>query len=469
MIKTIIITISFWLAAALQQSNAQQPVLSVQSFEYIWQKVSTAINEKGQFIIVTEDSIKRRIEKSFERAIQQRWTIDMPKLALSVKPWSLFSLSYAPKFNTKLKEKKPGTWYLFLQIFDTGNSFFYNPNDSIATLLKVKCKVICYDDSVILNRNLLVTMDNEKTPSDQVVLKTLPAHPSSFAKAFDSIATWLFQQDDITEKNIPLKPACVFNETKFDKEPIALLKFNNDDYHISNLKAPPFLFRLGDPTFIETKKIDNATGNIASGTLALFSGLPLSKKKTFEYNAYFPFEMQDSTAYHCIIHFAEVQAADFEREKEKDIDGNVSFSLHSSGYYTSWRAIDPGFENFVTLGSDTLITFKLEYLKSAEYKTYTRFWDGTDSATINDLPDKWKNRKGTKNVMLRGQIEGIPFIMQSRKDFTEKQFYFEDKLVMVTFGADTPQRVLLFQPLSEQQIKLFTILSSISYAYFNTI
>lgn len=65
--------------------------------------------------------------------------------------------------------------------------------------------------------------------------------------------------------------------------------------------------------------------------------------------------------------------------------------------------------------------------------------------------------------MLRKQIEGIPLIMQSRKDFTEKYFYFKDKLVLVIFGMDAPQRTLLFQPLSEQQIKRFTILSSMLY------
>jgi hypothetical protein len=70
--------------------NCQPPVVSVQSFEYIWQKASTAINVKGQLILAAEDSIKHSIEKSFTRAIQQRWNIETPELTLTVKPGRFF-------------------------------------------------------------------------------------------------------------------------------------------------------------------------------------------------------------------------------------------------------------------------------------------------------------------------------------------------------------------------------------------
>ena len=66
-------------------------------------------------------------------------------------------------------------------------------------------------------------------------------------------------------------------------------------------------------------------------------------------------------------------------------------------------------------------------------------------------------------------MEGVAFHMQSSKELTEKRFYFNDKPAMITYGSDAPIRAILFQPLSEQQIKLFTILSSIPYSYFNTL
>ena len=157
------------------------------------------------------------------------------------------------------------------------------------------------------------------------------------------------------------------------------------------------------------------------------------------------------------------------REKEKDPNGSVGYSIYSGEYYAGWREIDPGVENFVTLGSDTLVTFKIAFATGNEYKTYIRFWDGSDSATISELPEKWKNTSGADNAILTGHIRDTSFTMRSQKDFSEKQFYIDDKLVMITYGKDAPVRALLFQPLSEQQIKLFTILSSLPYSYFNTI
>jgi hypothetical protein len=452
----------------LHSYSQEKPILSVQSFEYIWQKASTEMNVKGQVIIADENSIKHGIEKSFVKAISQRWDITVPDLSLSVKPLSLFSFSYEPKFNTKLKEKQPGTWYLFLQIFDAGNSFYYNPDGAIVTELKIKCKIVNVNDSVILNRNLRVRINKQKIPSDQVALKRLPGYPSSFPNVFDSIAAWLFQQEDITEKAISVMPACVFTETTFNLSPIAQLEFERADHQINYPGEPQFAFNMPGPTYVKTKKSNNTGGNIANGTISLLTGVPTNKKKTFEYNADFPFEAQDSSTYHCVIHFAEVQAGTIEREKEKDANGSTSYSLHSTGYDGAWRKVEPVFEDFITLGSDTLATFNIRYSPDKEYKSYTRFWNGRDSNTIADLPGKWTNDNSIENVLLAGTIGGIPFTMQSRNELTEKQFYINDKLVLVTYGADAPVRELLFQPISELQLKLFTILSSIPYSYFNT-
>ena len=458
------------LAITGNNINCQPPVLSVQSFEYIWQKASTAINEKAPLILAAEDSIKHSIEKSFATAIQQRWNIETPQLALTIKPWSLFSLSDAPRFNTKVKEKRENTWYLFLQIFANSNTTnYYNVNGSRSGTLDVKCKVVRFDDSVILDKKLLVKLNTDNQPSDQVSLKGLPAYPSTYAKAFDTIAAAIFLQDDVTERNISLKPACIFSDTKFDQPPLTQLEFKNDNLYIENATEPQFSFHVPDPTYVKTKTKDNTGGNIANGTIALFTGLSVNKKKTFDYLADFPFETHDSSVYHCFIHFSEVMIAEIDRDKEKDAGGNVSYSLHSSEFSNGWRKTDPGIENFVTLKGDTLITFKMKFAPGNEYKTYTRFWDGSDSSTISDLPEKWRIKRNKDNVTLEGTMEGVAFHMQSSKEFTEKRFYFNDKPAMITYGSDAPIRAILFQPLSEQQIKLFTILSSIPYSYFNTL
>jgi len=121
--------------------KSQQPVLSVQRFEYIWQPA--ADDAYKRLMIIADDTIKQKIEKSFAKALQQRWNLNMPENVLSVKPVSLFSFSDAPKFNTKIKDRQQGTWYLFLQIFDKEDFYFnYNTDSSMSTRLAVKCKLV---------------------------------------------------------------------------------------------------------------------------------------------------------------------------------------------------------------------------------------------------------------------------------------------------------------------------------------
>jgi hypothetical protein len=78
---------------------AQQPVLSVQSFEYI--RDVDPVSGKYWLNIPEADWIKDSIRKSFSDAIYRRWNIAMPETALSLKPLGFFSST--PKFNTKLK------------------------------------------------------------------------------------------------------------------------------------------------------------------------------------------------------------------------------------------------------------------------------------------------------------------------------------------------------------------------------
>src|ERR1044072_5122965 len=180
---------------ACPHGYSQQAALSVQRFEYIWQP--NADDAFKRLILASNDSIKQRIEKSFAYALQQRWNLSMPENVLTVKPVSVFSFSDAPKFNTKIKDRQPGVWYLFLQIFDKKDFVFdYDTDSSVCVWLALKCKIIDgSNDSVILDRNLSVKIYKAMLPQDQVVLTMLPAYPAHFARSFDSIATWLFQPE----------------------------------------------------------------------------------------------------------------------------------------------------------------------------------------------------------------------------------------------------------------------------------
>ncbi len=452
-----------WLYA----NSQQQPRLSVQSFEYIWQKDVNNGLGKQQVIIPSGDKAKRSIEKSFANAVHERWNIDVPSISLSVKPLGI--LSNHPKFNTKLKDKQTGTWYLFLQIFDKGNSLiYYNGDGSLATRLELKCRLVSgFNDSVILDRTLLIKMNKEKAPPDQLVLEKLPAYPSSFIKAFDSIATWLFQPEAVNEKDLWLKPACVFTEAKTGKEPVAQLTFESDDKSIHLIPQPSFSFHRSDPVY---KKIDakkNAGGNTASGVLTLFTGISVNKARAFEYKADFSYNENDST-YHCVINYAEKETAEREREKVKNTDGSKSYSLKSGAYILTERRTDSNLSNVIMLGDDTLATFGITYISAAnELNSYNRFWDGSDSTTIITLPEEWNNGKADDNVRVSGKLEGTPFFMRTSKQNIAKEFYLNNQLVLIIYGKGAPAKAILFQLLPVRQLKLITIFSSLPYPYFN--
>jgi hypothetical protein len=464
-IKKTFISAIYFLACFY--SNSQQPVLSVQRFEYIWQQVSADAFFK-RVILASNDTIKQKIERSFANAIQQRWNIIMPGNKLSVKPLPLFSWSGVPRFNTRLKDKQPDIWYLFLQILDKSD-FSVNDNidSSINGELELKCKLVNgSNDSVILDRNLSVKIYNAISPKDQVILTRLSAYPADFIQAFDSIATWLFRPEYETEKSLWLKPACVFIDTKISDEPIKQLFFKSDNTHIEVLTEPLFSFQTQSPQYKKTGVRHNTGGNIATGAISIFTGVNLNKAKVIEYTADFAFEEKD-TAYHCIINYAERETAERKREKVKDSDGGTSYSLSSKSYTLDERRIIPGYSNVITLNNDTLATFEMNYKTNAkERNNYKLFWNGTDSTTITALPSEWNNETEDDNLTITGKIEGNSFSMKTLNERTIKEFFLNEKPVMVTYGKTHPVKALLFQSLSEQQLKVFTILSSLPYNLF---
>jgi hypothetical protein len=314
----------------------------------------------------------------------------MPEVPLTVKPLGM--LSNHPKFNTKLKDKQPGTWYMFLQIFDKDNlsSLYYSNQDILVTTLELKCRIINgLNDSLILDTTLAVELYRHPAPPDEVTLKRLAAYPAYFVQAFDSIATWLLQSETESQKTLTLKPACIFSESKFEQEPLTQLYFKSDNYSIDHLTEPQFSFYMPGPTYKKMKSRRNIGGNTATGLLTFFTGLRGNKMRVYEYNADFPFEIKDSTAYHCVIHYAERQSAEREREKEKNSDGSVSYTLHSGEYGLMERGVDSSFINVISFGNDTLVTFRITYVNNEnEYNSYTHLWDGSDSATIIALPQE---------------------------------------------------------------------------------
>ncbi len=470
MCKVVIFVLRASLFFTALYGYGQQPVLSVQSFEYEWEKFEGTMlsSNKSRIIFASEDSVKRSIKNAFAIALQKRWNLEMPEASLSVKPLGIFS--NMPKFKTRLKEKKAGTWHLFLQIFDRGKGLFFSSEkeDNLVSTLVLKCRLIDgSNDSMILDRTLTVELYEQPAVPGQIVLSRLAGYPPNFVQAFDSIAKWLFQPEDPGQKIIRLKPACVFTNSASPVTPITELAFNSNTKSIVHLNQPSFSFKTPGPGYKRVGVKRNLGGNTLGGAITLFTGIGGNKVRIFEYSADFPFEESDSV-YHCIINYAERESAERTREKTRNIDGSKSYSVSSGSYEFVGRGIDSSFVHVITLGTDTLATFHISYISAAnERNNYERYWDGSDSSTIAPLPKKWNNTGGEDNVEIAGQMGTNSFSMKTAAENNVKTFYVDDHIVMTVLGKGIPAKALLFQSLSLRQIKMFTMLASLPYPYFN--
>ncbi len=469
MIKFVQLNLMVLLLLLWENGNSQQPLLTVQSFEYIWQRDFAAMSASGapRIIIALDDSVKLLMKNSFARALKNRWNIVLPEISFSVKP--LPFLANRPKFKTSLKEKDPGKWHLFLQLYDKGDYLDQTADrDTFATTLELKCRLVNgANDSIILDRALTVNIYKEPAPPDQVLLKRVPAFPASFIVGFDSIAIWLFQSEPVAQRSLRLKPACLFQQTAIKESPLAELHFKTNTSGIDHITSPVFYFNRSWPKYEKMDTRRNTGGNAAGGVFTLLTGIHSGKSRSFEHKADFEFKESD-TVYHCLINYVEEETAERQREKRVEDNGTKIFSMKSTDYTFLRRYIDSAFLNVVTIGEDTLATFRVQYAATAgSPQNYTQMWDGSDTATVGSLPPEWRNTEMEADLIISGKMEGNSFLMKTSKETRVKEFFLNDKLATIIQGNEKPAKGFVFRPVSPRQLKLFTILSSLPYSYFN--
>jgi hypothetical protein len=454
--------LTVFLSVLFLNADSQKPVLVMQSFDYIWQKDFGAMsaNTLPRIIIAEQDSAKDIIKNSFIKSIQQHWNVELAEVSLSVKQLPL--LSNEPKFKTRLKNKEPGKWYMFLQVYDEGNPFAYN--DSLSTTLKLKCIILNgANDSIIFDRALLVSMYKAPLSTGEILLTRLPAYPAVFIQAFDSIAAWLFQTEAVSEKSILLKPACVFTETTLPGVPVANLSFINDAQYIHQLTAPEFLLHATGTNIERTDAKRNKGGNTAVGAITLLTGIRSDRSRSFQYSKDFSYEDGDS-AYHCFVNYIEKETA----EQHRETDEYKNRSVKSESFRLHWRYTDSTFINAITVNKDTLATFSITYAADANNRRfYNQLWDGSDTTTITPLPAAWNNGSEENNFIVSGKIEGDSFLIKAVKETTVKEVYINNQLMLIMYGMQAPAKALVFQPVSTRKLKVFTILCALPYPYFN--
>jgi hypothetical protein len=383
----------------------------------------------------------------------------MTETSMAVKPISPFaSAGSSPKFNTKLKDKEPGKWYLFLQVYEKPElcvDRYGQPE--LFTNLQLKCRMVDGSrDSVIIDRTLTVYLYKEQAPPDENVLVRLPAYPASFMSSFDSAAKWLFQSEPLGQIQLNVKPACLFQEIPVKNEPVALLEFRHDAHAIYLLTEPSFSFFTPMPLETQITVRNNFTGNMLMGGLTLFTGIPSAQERSTYYKADFEYDQSGGdSAYHYIIFFGETEVQSLYRNPDNSLNFDNNTSLA--------RFIKSDFVHVITQQHDTIARFTIKYIGDSVSANTNKMWDGSDSSTIVAFPSDLKNKRQGVDVVINGFINGVPFLMKTSAGRRVKEFFIRDKSVAILFGKDEPVKAYLFQRLPLTTIKLFTVLSSIPY------
>jgi hypothetical protein len=441
----------------------QQPAIVVESFEYVWPKHQSAYT--GRVNLLSDNDIQQAVELSFKNAIQKKWNVGPSGLKLTSKPLPL--LLRTPKFNTKLKSKQAGTWYLFLQVIDDPTTLYSNGSGGFGTRLQGRCKMMDQKDSVVLERNVSIILNIENSPATEIQLTKLLAHPQHVIKAFEVLAGWLFSSDDPKQNELWLKPAVAYTEKQLPSEPISTLQYNSSNSTLC-LVQPTFCIRLLPKSTEKMGSKNKVAGNAAGSVLTALTGIGTTKVKTYKYEADFPFRMDDSIVYHCKIPFSETITAEREREVTRNSDGSKSYSTTTSSDQLSGRQIDSVSDCLVIRQGDTIARFKINYLRGLnDSNTYNKMWDGSDTATIVPLKEEWKNPTRQDEVLLQIRTSSDSIYMKSSIEQTVKEFSVNQKTVLVVYGADVPVRGSMLHPVSKANLELFTLLASLPYNYFN--
>ncbi|KIC89535.1 hypothetical protein HY58_15555 [Flavihumibacter sp. ZG627] len=423
--------------------------MKVQRFEYYWAKNPASM----PVILLQEETYRKHVESIFAKAITNQYQIRRTAFNLTIKKLNPFQ-EY-PKFKTELAEKSPTSLYLFLQIFER---FQFHPglndNDIVqSSSIEIKCRILDgVNGSALLDKTFTVDIHRDKASAGQIILTRLPAHPAVYISAFDSIASWIFQPADIALRELYLEPACMYSAKGIPAGVIREL----DSFELTALPQK----------IIQTRRRPNRGGNVASGAISLITGVGISKSKSADYRAIFPF-IAGSDTVKCVIDYRETVTADRTVEKTRNDDGSQSVSTEAGEYGAPERYTDPNENQFIMVGRDTIGWFTLSYEPSTKsHQNQTQYWNGKDSSSIGVLNDKWKNFSAGTGLTIWGRTKDKQFRMQGSSEMQAKMFYIEEYPALMTIGKDGPVKAYAYHELTPEQLRIFIALASIPFGFF---
>lgn len=186
----------------------------------------------------------------------------------------------SPKFKTKLKDKDPRKWYIFLQIYDIKRLGFIETETRQTATWEINFRIISgRNDSIVANKQFAIDFYRTPAPSGQLTVTRLPGYPDEYYNAFDSIAQMTVSDDPELYQSVKLHPACIYKRDDYEKNAIRKITFKSSFTQIEHESDPAFIFVRQSVNHEKMGKGKNIAGNTASGAVTLLTGIRSDKRK----------------------------------------------------------------------------------------------------------------------------------------------------------------------------------------------
>jgi hypothetical protein len=442
---------------------AQHGRLEVRMLEYVhdtdpkWS--SDHPPEMSRFI--TSDSLSGHLLRAIGLALQRRWAYE--PFALHIDVHSTKGNGQDHDFRTTVNNPDPDKAYLFLQIFDRGQSVLMRSgSDHFVSSWVLRSRLVSgRDRSQIQDRKLEVGIFTRVPPEGQVPMPGVSIFPPEFRRLSDSLASWAFGSGQETAHEMVLRPACLFLPPIPSPIAAAIFELHSGPSSIFLDDGMRFILHP-HPTILDPLVQDgNEVGNAFSTLLTAATRIGTSNTRTLYYSRDYPYT-DGREVYHCRVRFAELERNAQVRKKRDGQSG--AYNLTRTGYGVEGRLLLPEFRQSITTRDSVRVSYGVRFIPDPEDALPNpRVWDGMDSSNIQEIPSSWLDRRGFWAVELSGKIDGKAFLLRSCCLGNRWQFAIAGKLAIV---SDTRGGRTLMQPMhdvSEMEMKTFLMLTHIPF------
>ena len=435
----------FILTHLIFAQSEEKQLIRVEKMDYVYypfiaESIDGSQSMANRRVLLASDTVvANRIQESIRLAINNRWnaTLLEPNLVVD----EIDMVFRTGKFKTKLKNKIPGNWHLFFQVYDNGpypitdekKSFLSNmfyPNQTFESLdykpYNLRFKALIIDGSTgseVFSHEMLLELQRTAVPDGQILLRRLPALTESFLEAIDKAVNVFFSSNPPQKLTLNVTPACLFLDVDKTLEGAQKLNFVTQNDSIIELLQLKQKWTVNNFQNKKTKRVNHFGDNLFNSSLTLFTGISTDKIREKAYEANLGFvDMTDNSKYFCSIAYTIETREEKFRESFRDSDGQKSYSNYLSGNQYSSIILDPNKKIYIIREKDTIGSLKIRTKNQFEKtKHFSQSWDGTNESSLSPIPENWNNAYADPNIhpsyyILEGELATIPFVIEKSKE-----------------------------------------------------